>query len=127
MYVWMSKGTETLRVDRWHLIAGWFLFLSYAIGSPAFAVVEARTGLISERFDYPPEFLYLISGAQFVCSLALFSRSFAPWSAAVLTILSVGAVVSHFRIGSPITAFPALVYTAIQIWYGFRMYRRQRE
>jgi hypothetical protein len=124
MYVWMSKGTETQRVDRWHLIAGWFLFLSYVIGALAFAIFEARTGLMSERFDYPPEFLYFISGAQFVCSLALFSRAFAPWSIAVLSVLSVGAVVSHIRIDSPVTALPALVYTAVQIWYGLRMYRR---
>lgn len=127
MHVWMSQGIKSSKVDRWQLIAGWFLFLSYAIGSPAFAIVEARTGLFSERFDYPPQFLYLVSGVQFVCSLVLFSRTFAPWSVAVLTALSVGAVVSHFRIDSPVTALPALAYTAVQIWYGFRMYRHQRE
>jgi len=123
----MGLGIESTRVDRWQLIVGWFLVLSYAIGSPAFAIVEARSGLFSQRFDYSPEFLYLVSGVQFVCSLVLFNRSVAPWSAIVLTALSLGAVVSHIRIDSPVTALPALVYTAIQIWYGLRMYRQHRD
>jgi len=123
----MAKNNELVHVDRRQRSAGWFLFLSYAIGSPVFAIMEARTGLFSARFDYPPEFLYLVSAVQFVCALTLFARAIAPWSVAVLTILTVGAVVSHFRIDSPITALPALGYTAIQIWYGFRVYRQHRE
>lgn len=122
----MDHGTERTRADKWQLIAGWFLFLSYAIGSPAFAIVEAKTGLFSERFEYSPEFLYFVSGVQFVCSVVLFVRSVAPWSVMVLTALTVGAVVSHLRINSPITALPALAYTAVQIWYGFRLYRQRR-
>lgn len=114
-------------MSRWQRIVGWFLVLSYAIGSPAFAIVEARTGLFSQRFGYSPEFLYLVSGIQFVCSFVLFVRSVAPWSAFVLTVLTVGAIVSHLRINSPVTALPALVYTALQIWYGFRMYRQNRD
>ena len=113
-----------VRVDRWQLIVGWFLLLSYAIGSPVFAIIEARTGIISQRFDYSPEFLYLVSGTQFVCSSVLFVRSAAPWSAMVLTALTVGAVVSHIRIDSPVTALPALFYTVLQTWYGLRMYRQ---
>jgi hypothetical protein len=111
-------------LSRWQRIVGWFLLLSYAIGSPAFAIAEARTGVFSQRFDYSPEFLYLVSGIQFGCALVLFVRSAAPWSALVLTILTVGAIVSHFRIGSPVSAFPALVYTVLQVWYGLRMYRQ---
>lgn len=117
---------ERTRADKWQFVAGWLLLLSYAVGSPAFAVVEAKTGLFSERFDYPPVFLYIVSGAQFVCSLVLFVRALAPWSAMVLTVLSVGAVISHFRINSAVTALPALLYTVIQIWYGLHMYRRYR-
>jgi len=120
----MGLGMGSARVDRRQLIVGWFLVLSYAIGSPVFAIVEARTGLISQRFDYSPDFLYLVSGIQFVCSLVLFVRSAAPWSAMVLTVLTAGAVVSHFRINSPVAALPALVYSALQIWYGLRMYRQ---
>jgi len=123
----MNQESEETRVSRWQRAAGWFLFLSYAVGSPVFAIVEARTGLFSGRFNYPPEFLYLVSGAQFVCSLVLFMRKLAPWSAMVLTITTVGAVISHVRINSAVTALPALMYTVIQIWYGFRMYRQHRD
>lgn len=79
--------------------------------------------MFSSRFAYPAEFLYLVAGIQFACSLVLFVRYLAPWSSAILTALSIGAVVSHFRIGSPLTSLPALAYTAIQIWYGIRVYR----
>jgi hypothetical protein len=123
----MNRGSGEARVSGWQLVAGWFLFLSYAVGSPVFALIEARTGLFSARFDYPPEFLYLVSGVQFVCALVLFKRALAPWSVLVLTIISVGAVFSHFRIDSPITSLPAVMYTIIQIWYGYRMHRQHRD
>ena len=123
----MVQTIEQTKLDRWQLVAGWFLLVSYAVGSPAFAIVEARTGLFSERFNYPPEFLYLVAAAQFVCSFVLFARALAPWSALALTVLSVGAVFSHLRINSVITALPALMYTAIQVWYGLRMYRQHRD
>jgi hypothetical protein len=123
----MNQRPEEARVSRWQLATGWFLFLSYAIGSPVFAIVEAMTGLFSARFNYPPEFLYLVSGAQFVCSLVLFMRPLAPWSVMVLTIITLGAVISHLRIDSAVTALPALMYTVIQIWYGLRMYRQHRD
>jgi hypothetical protein len=114
------------KIDKWQRIAGWFLTLSYAIGSPAFAIVEARTGAASQRFDYPPEFLYLVASAQFCCSLVLFRPVLAPWSIVVLTVLSIGAVASHFRIDSPVTSLPAVGYTVLQIWYGARVYRQRR-
>lgn len=101
----------------------WFLFLSYAIGSPAFAIIEAQTGMFSERFGYPPGFLYLVSAAQVVCAFALLLRRAELWSVATLTVLTVGAVVSHVRIESPLTATPALLYTALQVWYGLRVCR----
>jgi len=123
----MERETERMRVDRWESVAGWFLFLSYAIGAPAFAIVEARTGVFSGRFNYSPEFLYLVSAAQFVCSLVLFVRALAPWSVVLLTSITVGAVISHLRMDSAITALPAFMYTAIQIWYGIRVYRRQHD
>jgi len=116
----MSDDTQT---SRWERVARWFLVLSYGVGSPLFALAEFRTGMFSERFDFPPEFLYLTSGVQFLAALMLFQRRFVPWSIVVLTVLSVGAIYSHFRIDSPLTALPALAYTAIQVWYGFRVYR----
>lgn len=102
---------------------GWFLLVSYAIGSPVGAMIEVRTGVISERFDYTPEFLYLVAAAQFACALVLFSRFLAPWGIGVLTIISLGAVYSHFKIESPATSLPAVAYTLIQIWYGIRIHR----
>ena len=101
----------------------WFLTLSYAIGSPAFSVFEAQTGVISARFGYPPAFLYLVGATQFACALVLRRRSLAPWACAVLSVLSLGAAASHLRIHSPLTSIPALAYTAIQIWYGLSVYR----
>jgi len=118
----MSDGTQT---SRWERVARWFLVLSYGVGSPLFALAEFRTGMFSERFDYSPEFLYAVSGTQFLCALVLFKRSVAPWSIAILTVLSIGAVYSHFRIGSPATALPAVAYSVLQTWYGLRAYRQR--
>lgn len=120
-----DKATNS-GAERWQRVAGWFLTLSYALGSPAYAIVEARTRLFSERFDYPPEFLYLVAATQFMCALVLFKRSLAPWSSAILTVLALGAVYSHFRIGSPVTSLPAVGYTLLQVWYGIRIYRQRR-
>jgi hypothetical protein len=122
----MDQTRSTPQPDRWQAITGWFLTLSYAVGSPAYAIVEARTGMFSERFDYPAEFLYLVSGIQFLCALVLFVRYLAPWSSAILTVIAIGAMASHFRIGSPLTALPALAYALIQAWYGIRVYRQYR-
>ena len=119
----MNRELEGTRVNKWQAVAGWFLFLSYAVGSPVFAIIEAKTGLFSERFNYSSEFLYLVSGTQFICSLVLFVRALAPWSAVILTVITAGAVFSHLRIDSAITALPALAYSAIQIWYGIRVKR----
>ena len=123
----MNRETEGPPMTRWQRIAGWFLFLSYAIGSPIFAIVEAKTAAFSERFNYPPEFLYFVSGVQFICALVLFRRAIAPWSTVILTVLSLGAVASHIRINSAATALPALIYTAIQVWYGIQMYLQHRD
>jgi predicted membrane channel-forming protein YqfA (hemolysin III family) len=111
---------------KWHSIARWVLFLSYAVGSPAFAFAEYRTGMFSARFDYAPEFLYLVSATQFACAFLLFRRHLALVSLAILTVLSVGAAASHLKINSPLTALPALAYTVVQVWYGIWLYRRGR-
>lgn len=126
-WLWMNQEIEKPVLSRWQRIAGWFLFLSYAIGSPVFAIVESKTGVFSARFNYPPEFLYLVSGVQFMCSFVLFKRALAPWSAVILTIFTMGAVISHLRIDSTASALPALMYTAIQVWYGSQMYRQYRD
>jgi uncharacterized membrane protein YphA (DoxX/SURF4 family) len=114
------------RNKMWPVVAFWFLVLSYTLGSLAFAIVEASTRLFSERFDYPPTFLHLVSGTQFVCAVMLFKGRIAPWSLIILTAISVGAVYSHFRIGSPVTSLPAVAYTMIQAWYWLYLYRQDQ-
>lgn len=95
----------------------WFLFLSYVIGAPAYLVMEFHSDLFSQRFGYSSEFIYLMGLAQVVCALLLFgSRRMVLLGLAVLTILSIGAIGSHIRIGSPLTGLPAVVYTALQVW-----------
>ena len=122
----MIRLRSNQAVDRWQTGVGWFLTLSYVVGSPIFAVVEANTGVFSDRFGYSSGFLYLVSAVQLVSGSVLFVRFLAPWSIAVLTILAIGAVVSHVRIDSPLTGLPALGYTALQIWYGVRIYGQNR-
>lgn len=124
---WMNRDLGKTRTHKWQVAIGWFLLLSYAVGAPVYAIVEAYTGLFSERFNYPPVFLYFVSATQFVCALVLFVRKLAPWSSVILSILAVGAVFSHIRIGSAITALPAVAYTALQIWYGIRVHQQNRE
>lgn len=109
--------------DKWQIFVRWFLAVAYGIGSPVFAVAEAMTGVFSARFDYPPEFLYFVSAVQFACVLLLVFRRAVLMGLAALTVLSLGAVYSHFKIGSPLTAIPSLVFTAMQVWYGYRVYR----
>ena len=86
-------------------VAAGFLAVSYAVGS--------RT--ISERFDLPPELVYLTCAVQLVCSAGVLVRPFASWAAAALSVIALGAIASHLRIGSPETALAAVFYTAVQV------------
>jgi len=104
-------------------VVHWFLFLSYVLGSPAMLVVEFRGHLVSDRFEYVPEFIYFVGVMQIVCALLLLSRPLALWSLVVLSVLSAGAVWSHIRIDSPLTGLPALAYTILQVWLGIYVYR----
>lgn len=102
-------------------VPGWiavFLAVSYVIGGPATAVIEWTRGSLSQRFGYPPEVIYLVGSLQLFCGVAVLLRPYASLAAGVLSVLTVGAIVSHLRIGSPLTALPALVYTALQVWLG---------
>lgn len=111
---------------KWQRVARWFLAIAYGIGSPAFAFAEVMTGVFSTRFDYPLEFIYLVSVAQFGCALMLVFRRVQLLSLAVLTVLSVGAMYSHFKIGSPVTALPSTGFTVMQAWYGYSLYRQRQ-
>lgn len=71
---------------------------------------------MSDRFGYPPEFIYATSFIQVVCSVGLVLPRFTFWAATFLTVIAIGAVVSHLKIGSPVTSLPALAYAIVQIW-----------
>jgi hypothetical protein len=101
--------------------AGWFLLVTYGLGAIVFALLEYFGHVMSARFDYPPLFIYLVSVIQVLCAVGLLFPRWIVVSLAVFTVLSLGAVASHFRIGSPITSLPAVAYTVFQIWLIYRL------
>jgi len=109
--------------ERWVRVAAGFLALSYAIGAPLTAYIEYTGHVLSVRFGLPPALVYLTCAVQLLASIGVLVRSLAPWAAAALTVITVGAIASHLKIGSPLTALPAVVYTVIQVWFGLRSRR----
>lgn len=95
----------------------WVLAATYLIGAPVAGCLEYNGQVLSQRFDLPPPMIYATCAAQVVLAVGILSRKHAVWSATLLTVLAVGAVGSHLRIGSPLTALPALVYVAVQLWF----------
>lgn len=102
-------------------VAMWFLAVSYGIGGPLTAVLEFQKDLISERFDLPPLLIYLTCVAQTVCAILVFMPRLALWATGTLTVITIGAIGSHIRIGSPETAVTAVIYTAVQVWFGLKV------
>ena len=82
------------------------------------AFLEYRSQTLSERFDLPAGLIYPACVVQMLCSVGILVRRFAPSAALLLSVVTIGAIVCHVRIGSPETAVAAVVYTAIQIWFG---------
>lgn len=76
---------------------------------------------MSLRFGYTEEFIFFICIVQLLCSLALLAPRLILWSIAALTVISIGAVASHIKIDSPLTALPAVAYTLVQIWFAYRV------
>jgi len=111
----MSRILARARLVR--VVAG-FLAISYGIGAPLAAMLEHRSHLFSLRFGLPPGLVYLTFAVQFVCALCVLVRPLASWAAATLTLTTLGAIASHVKTGSPLTAVPAAVYTAVQVWFG---------
>ena len=108
----------TLVRERSVRVVAWFLALSYGLGAPATAFLEFRSHTLSERFDLAPTLIYLTCAVQLVCSIGVLLRPFACWAAAALTVITLGAIASHLRIGSPASAVAAVVYTVAQVWFG---------
>ena len=109
---------------RWVRAAGVFLAVSYGVGAPFVALLEYHGGVLSQRFGYPPELIYVVSAIQAACAVGVLVARFTRLAAAVLTVITLGAIVSHIRIGSPLTGLSALLYTVVQIWFGFMNPRR---
>jgi len=101
-------------------IAVWFLAVTYGVAAPFTVVLEYQGQLLSERFNYPGWLIYLTCLVQVLCVIGVLFRATRVWAVVVLTIITVGAVGSHVRIGSPETAGGALVYSAIQVWVGWK-------
>jgi len=111
--------------ERWVRLAGWFLAISYGVGAPLAAVLEYRGHALSQRFDIPVALVYLTSVLQFGCALAVLVRPIASFAAAGLTATTLGAIGLHLKIGSPMTAWAAVLYAAVQVWFGLAC-RNQR-
>jgi hypothetical protein len=88
---------------------------TYVVGAPVAAYLEYRSQLLSQRFDYPSIMIYAVCAIQLACAAALLSQRFMLLSLAALTVIALGAVGSHFRIGSPLTALPSIVYVLVQL------------
>ena len=105
--------------NRVHRVVGVFLALSYGLGSIGGGIMEYRDHYFSERFELPPELLYVTFAVQALCAVGVLAPRFARLAALCLTATSVGAIVAHFRIGSPATSIAGFVFTAIQLWYWY--------
>ena len=101
-------------------VAVWFLAITYGIGAPLTAALEYQRQLFSQRFDYPPWLIFLVCAVQVVCVGALFVRSTRLVACVVLTAITFGAIVSHVRIGSPQTAWGAVLFSGLQVWVGLK-------
>ena len=104
-------------------IVAWFLAVTYGLGAVGTAWIEYDQGFFSDRFSLPPGLIYAVAALQLVCAIAVLTRSLAPWAALGFTVTSLGAIWAHLRIGSPQTATAAVVYSIIQIWFGWQHLR----
>jgi hypothetical protein len=98
-------------------IVAWVLAVTYLIGAPVAGFLEYSGQVLSQRFHLPPELIYATSAAQLILAVGLLLPRFAVWSAGLLSVIAIGAVGSHLRIGSPLTALPALACVAVQLWF----------
>jgi hypothetical protein len=111
---------STIEITRSLRAIAWFLAVSYSIGAPLGAFVELRGSFLSTRFGLPAGLIYLVSAIQLACALLILSRRHASLAAMVLSVTTIGAAASHLRIGSPLTSIPALLFTAVQVWFALR-------
>ena len=111
----MTKPSARERLLR---ITAWFLAITYGAGAVLTVILEIRNQTLSQRFDLPAWIILATCAVQLICAVGVLKPRFAPWAAAALTAITLGAIASHLRIGSPQTAITAVVFTVIQIWFG---------
>ena len=78
------KSEQMRPRNRWVGVAAGFLAISYGIGAPLTAFLEYGSQTLSQRFDLPPELIYITCGVQFVCAIGVLVRPLASWAAAAL-------------------------------------------
>jgi hypothetical protein len=105
--------------SKWVRRTAVFLAVAYGVGAPVSAVLELRSALLSQRFLVPPALIYTTCAVQLACAAAILSRRYARGAAAVLTVTTLGATGAHLKIGSPLTALPAVAFTVLQVWFVF--------
>ena len=71
---------------------------------------------MSERFGLPAWLIYGTAVIQLLCVPLVLWKRYARYAAVTLSVITVGAALSHFKIGSPLTSVPALFYTGMQLW-----------
>ena len=102
----------------WVRRAAIFLAICYGLGAPLAVLLELRRDLLSQRFGLPPSLIYATSVIQFVCAYGVLRQRYARLAATALTVTTLGAVAAHLRIGSPLTATSAVLFTILQVWFG---------
>ncbi|HSR50877.1 MAG TPA: DoxX family protein [Acidobacteriota bacterium] len=102
-------------------IAAGFLALSYGLGAPWAAYVEYSTPGLSSHFGLPVWFIYAVCSLQIFSALGVLWRATAFWSASLLTVTTLGAIAVHLKVAEPLSAIPAVLYTALQIWFATRI------
>lgn len=108
-----------LRSDGFRRLLGVILAVSYGIGSVAAAVLEYQQHFFSERFDIPSGLMYASFVVQAFCAAGVLVPKYARLAALCLTVTTVGAIIAHFRIGSPATSVTAFVFTGLQLWFWY--------
>lgn len=117
--------TATVTPSRLTRAVGWFLALTYGAGASLTAVLEVRDHIFSQRFGYPSAFMLAVFGLQIVCAAAILIPRLAVWAAIALSVTTLGAIASHIRIGSPQTAWAAVLFTVLQVWYAVTCWRKK--
>jgi hypothetical protein len=110
-------------MNPWPRRLTWLLAVTYVAAAPIMVVLESRSAFFSQRFDLPAWLIYGTVIVQVASVLLILSNRYAPQAALALSAITLGAFFSHLRIGSPLTAIPALAFTVAQLWLAVQLGR----